>query len=57
MGNVRSDVLKRLWKLFQERGVEIPFPQRDLHLRTAMPELVEALTALKRDAGNSGKTD
>ncbi len=33
VGNVRSDVLKRLWKLFQESGVEIPFPQRDLNLR------------------------
>ncbi len=33
VGNVRSDVLKRLWDLFAENGVEIPFPQRDLNLR------------------------
>ena len=33
VGNVRSDVLKRLWKLFQDNGVEIPFPQRDINLR------------------------
>jgi len=33
VGNVRSAVLKRLWDLFQENGIEIPFPQRDLNLR------------------------
>jgi small-conductance mechanosensitive channel len=33
VGNIRSDVLKRLWKLFEENEVEIPFPQRDINLR------------------------
>lgn len=33
IGNVRSEVLKKLWDLFQENGIEIPFPQRDLNLR------------------------
>ena len=33
VGNIRSDVLKRLWKLFQREGIEIPFPQRDINLR------------------------
>ena len=33
VGNVRSDVLNRLWDLFQEHDIEIPFPQRDLNLR------------------------
>ncbi|HSQ94574.1 MAG TPA: mechanosensitive ion channel domain-containing protein [Croceibacterium sp.] len=33
IGNVRSDVLKRLWKLFQANNIEVPFPQRDLNLR------------------------
>ena len=33
VGNVRSEVLKHLWALFREHGIEIPFPQRDLHLR------------------------
>ncbi len=33
IGNVRSDVLKRLWWLFKEHDVEIPFPQRDINIR------------------------
>ncbi|MDE8650436.1 mechanosensitive ion channel family protein [Novosphingobium album (ex Liu et al. 2023)] len=45
IGNVRSDVLKKLWWLFKEHGIEIPFPQRDLNLRdsAAWRELVDAL--------------
>ena len=33
VGNVKSAVLNRLWDLFQEQEIEIPFPQRDLNLR------------------------
>lgn len=45
MGNIRSEVYKRVWKLFQENGVEIPFPQRDINLRTndQFDRLVEAI--------------
>lgn len=39
VGNVRSDVLKQVWHLFREHGVEIPFPQREL--RFAGPLRVE----------------
>ncbi len=35
VGNVRSAVLKKLWWLFKEHDVEIPFPQRDIHLRSS----------------------
>jgi small-conductance mechanosensitive channel len=46
VGNVRSDVLKRLWKLFQEHGIEIPFPQRDLNFRdnAQFQQLVAAIS-------------
>jgi small-conductance mechanosensitive channel len=34
--NVKSDVLLLLWDKFHAHGIEIPFPQRDLHLKTPM---------------------
>jgi small-conductance mechanosensitive channel len=33
----RSDVQRAIWRKFQERGIEIPFPQRDLHIKGALP--------------------
>lgn len=34
MANVRSEVLFALWAQLKEHGIEIPFPQRDIHVRT-----------------------
>ena len=34
VGNFKAAVLKRVWDLFKEHGVEIPYPQRDVHIRT-----------------------
>lgn len=36
VGNVRSDVLNRLWLLFKQHGIVIPYPQREVRLR--LPE-------------------
>jgi potassium-dependent mechanosensitive channel len=44
VGNVRSDVLKRLWWLFKEHGIEIPFPQRDVYMRTPPSKPVKQKT-------------
>lgn len=33
VGNVKSDVLNRLWKLFGEHGITVPAPRRDVVLR------------------------
>jgi small-conductance mechanosensitive channel len=33
VGSVRSDVLNRVWQLFKENGIDIPFPQRDLRIK------------------------
>ena len=38
-GNVLSDVLLGVWDRFHEHGVEIPYPQRDLHLRSGFEHL------------------
>lgn len=32
--NVKSDLLIIIWDAFQENRIEIPFPQRDLHIKT-----------------------
>ncbi len=32
ISNVKSEVLLRIWDMFHEHGIEIPFPQRDLHI-------------------------
>ena len=34
VNNVRSDLFLSIWDYFKEAGVTIPFPQRDLHLRS-----------------------
>ncbi|GJM14313.1 MAG: mechanosensitive ion channel protein MscS [Pseudohongiella sp.] len=33
--NVISELLIRIWDKFHENGIEIPYPQRDLHLRSS----------------------
>lgn len=37
INNVRSDVLRLIWKAFHEQGIKFPYPQRDLHLHSAEP--------------------
>jgi small-conductance mechanosensitive channel len=43
--NVRSGVLLGVWDRFHEHGIEIPFPQRDLHIKTAAELRVRAAPA------------
>ena len=39
--NVSSQILLGIWKKFHDNGIEIPYPQRDLHLRTPQVESLE----------------
>ena len=32
--NVKSDVLLKIWDAFHEQGIDIPYPQRDIHIRS-----------------------
>jgi len=32
--NIKSAILLKVWDKFKEHGIEIPYPQRDLHLRS-----------------------
>ena len=52
VGNVRSAVLKKLWWLFKENNIEIPFPQRDLHIRSSgqFDRLIEIMGQGKNDS-------
>jgi small-conductance mechanosensitive channel len=44
---VPSDLRLMIWKEFQKHNIEIPFPQRDLHLRSGVPwEIVKGDTEL-----------
>jgi small-conductance mechanosensitive channel len=42
--NVRSEVMLGIWDLFREHDIELPFPQRDLHIPD-LEELVDKLSA------------
>lgn len=35
--NVRSEVLLNVWDSYRENGIEFPFGQRDLHIRSSVP--------------------
>lgn len=32
VGNVQSEILNRLWGLFRDAGIGLPYPQRDVHV-------------------------
>ena len=42
VGNMRSAVLLGIWDRFKEAGISIPYPQRDIHLRSASPDLLQS---------------
>ncbi|MGJ0534023.1 MAG: mechanosensitive ion channel family protein [Methylocystis sp.] len=55
LGSVRSEVLKRVWKLFKENDVVVPFPQRDINLRRS-EQLDRLITAMESSQKTSRKT-
>jgi small-conductance mechanosensitive channel len=44
--NIRSDLLLGIWDSFKDNHIDVPFPQRDVHIK-ASPELKELLAGLK----------
>lgn len=40
IGNVKSHLLLAIWDIFKANKIEIPFPQRDLHLRSSAIDFV-----------------
>jgi small-conductance mechanosensitive channel len=57
VGNVRSEVLKHLWVLFKENGVELPYPKRDLYLRQSgqLDRVIAALEAAEQSGASAGQ--
>ncbi|MEM9496037.1 MAG: mechanosensitive ion channel domain-containing protein [Pseudomonadota bacterium] len=49
VSNVRSDVFMAIWDVLKEEGIEIPFPQREVHLMSA--------PALEKTPGSQGFSD
>jgi small-conductance mechanosensitive channel len=43
---LRSDLYFAIFQAFAEKGIHIPFPQRDLHLRSAVPVVVTGHAAV-----------
>jgi small-conductance mechanosensitive channel len=35
--NIKSQVLYEIWRLFQQQGIRIPYPKRDLYVRSDAP--------------------
>ena len=48
---VKSELNMAIDRLFRQEGIEIPFPQRDLHLRSVDTPAVSALSTLNPDEG------
>lgn len=55
--NIRSEVLMSAWDSFKENNIEIPFPQRDHHLKTLPENLNNYLKANKKNENKDKKTD
>jgi potassium-dependent mechanosensitive channel len=66
----RSEMIVEIWRAFRQAGITIPFPQRDLHVKTAPVELsvsdARALSAqivqgsapeVPGDAAHTGESD
>lgn len=52
--NVTSDVLMAIWDLLAEMNIEVPFPQRDLHIKSA-PEGVHFAVETRREAASKAR--
>ncbi|WP_251878064.1 mechanosensitive ion channel domain-containing protein [Achromobacter sp. Marseille-Q4954] len=52
--SIRSDMLSRMYEALTRAGIEIPYPQTDLHLRSISPEAGAVLAQARRAAPDGG---
>jgi small-conductance mechanosensitive channel len=38
--NLKSDLNRQIWREFQSRGIEIPYPRRELNIRSGVLQQV-----------------
>jgi len=50
VGNIKGGVFLSIWDKFQEAGIEIPFPQRDVHVRDLPDAAVKPVKVAKPKA-------
>ena len=51
--NIKSMVYLEIWDRFCEHGIEIPYPQRDVHIKSSGPLKVEIERDEEPEAGNA----
>jgi small-conductance mechanosensitive channel len=49
---VISEYYFALYKAFTEAGIEIPFPQRDLHIRSLSEEIIKKMCEISKKESN-----
>ncbi|MFW6323424.1 MAG: mechanosensitive ion channel family protein [Desulfovibrionales bacterium] len=54
--NIQSEILFRVWDKFQENGISIPFPQRDVHL-DIQPSSGPLIISGAREPGSGSQGD
>ena len=56
LGNIRSEILLGVWDRFNKNGVEFPYPQRDIHVKSLPLEMLgaEIVTEDAPDASDGG---
>ncbi|WP_277756786.1 mechanosensitive ion channel family protein [Achromobacter denitrificans] len=52
--SIRSDMLSRMYEALTQAGIDIPFPQTDLHLRSISEEAGAMLAQARRTAPDNG---
>jgi small-conductance mechanosensitive channel len=60
MANVKDAVLLTIWDSFHANGIEIAFPQRDLHIKSAVPLNIfnnSPQPVVKDSPANEGRED
>jgi small-conductance mechanosensitive channel len=54
--NVRSAMRFEIWKLFKEHGIDIPYPQRELHIKSSVA-MAPPQQEFQESFPPAGKTD